>query len=123
MRLLLNSEKSGDSVPMYMVGLPEDPFEAELARDKFTKVVSLLQKGYPDMMEAHAIIKSGKTKASKPRYEVQIRVRTPRQQFNYSGVGFSLANVFDEISAWSKRQVTKDDGRKRKERAHTLQFR
>ncbi len=122
MHLLMNAGNGGDSVPMYIVGLPQDPLEAELAREKFTKVVSLLRKRYPDMTEARAIIKSGKTKASKARYEVQILVRTPRQQFNYSGNGFSLADVFDGISAWSKREVTKDSGRKRRTRTDPEQF-
>jgi hypothetical protein len=113
MRLIINfPDIKGDSIPMYMVGLPEDPFEAEATRDKFTRVVNLLRKSYPDITEARAVIKAGKTKASKTRYEVQILVKTPRKQFNYEGFGFELPGVFDGISAWSKRQVGRDNGRR-----------
>jgi len=119
MRLLMPSEGDGrkETVPMYIIGLPEDPLEAELAREKFTRVVNFLKRSHPDMTEARAIIKSGKTKASKPRYEVQILIRTAREQFNYSGVGFSLAEVFDNISAWAKRHVNKGDARKNRTRS------
>ena len=77
MRLLMNAGKGGDSVPDVYRGAARISLEAELAREKFTKVVSLLRKANPDMEEARAIIKSGKTKASKPRYEVQIPRENP----------------------------------------------
>ena len=123
MRLLMETGDGGKgSIPMYIIGLPEDPLEAELAREKFTKVVTFLKKSHPEMEEARAIIKSGKTKASKPRYEVQILIRTPKDQLNYSGVGFALADVFDSISAWAKRQVQKDGSRKKRSRADSGQY-
>ena len=116
MRLLMNSKRR-EYIPMYIIGLPEDPFEAEATREKFTRVVSLLRKGYPEITEARAIIKHGKTKAAKSRYQVQIFVKSPRRHYSYQGFGFELPEVFDEVTNWAKRQVARYDNRRRRVRA------
>ncbi|MGI0090202.1 MAG: CBS domain-containing protein [Nitrososphaerales archaeon] len=114
MRMLVEPERN-DSIPMYIVGLPEDPFEAEATREKFSRVVSFLRKKVPDMMEARAVIKAGKTKAARTRYEVQVSVTTARNRYNYTGVGYELPDVFDEIDQWSKKLLgkTSSTGRRR----------
>jgi len=118
LRLVVEQRATANNVPMYMIGLPEDPFEAEATKEKFSRVVTLLHKEYPDMEEARAIIKAGKTKASKNRYEVTVFVKTPRRQFSYQGTGYELPEVFDGISGWSKKQAARTQKKpKRRTRA------
>jgi CBS domain-containing protein len=118
MRMLSHAPDDGsNSVPMYIIGLPEDPFEAEASREKFTRIVQLLRKSEPKLTEARAIIKSGEVKgARRQKYEVQIFVSTPYRHLNYKATGYELPEVFDEISRWSKRLVAKSDGDSRRRR-------
>jgi CBS domain-containing protein len=115
MRIL--SQKPTDGIPMYIVGLPEDPFEAEAAREKFARIVKLVRKGYPETLEARAIIKSGETKSARRRYQVQVFIMTPRRRYNYTAFGFELPNVFDEIENWAKKLFARYDMRRRRVRA------
>ena len=117
MRLLVE-RKLGGTVPMYMIGLPDDPFEAEAARSKFTRVVKLLQRNFPNMLEARAIIKSGVTKAPRRKYQVKVFVSTPDQRYSYNAFGFELPDVFDRIVPWSKSILKKRHANKR-ERVRT----
>lgn len=113
MRLLVEQRDTSDHVPMYMVGLPDDPFEAEAAREKFARVVKLLRKEHPKMEEARAVIKSSKTNAARTRHEVQIFVKTPTKQFSYRGNGYELPDVFDGITNWSKKHVAREQKKPR----------
>lgn len=113
MRLLVEQRDTSDHIPMYMVGLPDDPFESEAAREKFARVVTLLRKEHPKMEEARAVIKSSKTNAARTRHEVQIFVKTPTKQFSYHGNGYELPDVFDGISSWSKKHVAREQKKPR----------
>lgn len=115
MRLLVEPKKP-DAIPMYMVGLPEDPFEAEATREKFTRIVKLLEKSLPQLTEARAVIKAKDKKSARTKYEAQIFVSTLSEHYSYKGVGFELPEVFDEISAWAKRLVGRSDAKKRRTR-------
>jgi CBS domain-containing protein len=115
MRVL--SQKPSDGIPMYIVGLPEDPFEAEAAREKFSRIIKLVRKGYPDTLEARAIIKSGETKSARRRYQVQVFIMSPRRRYNYTAFGFELPDVFDEIEDWAKKLVSRYDKHARRTRA------
>jgi CBS domain-containing protein len=115
MRVL--TQKAPETIPMYVVGLPEDPFEAEAAREKFSRIVKLIRKGHPDTLEARAIIKAGETKSARRRYQVQVFITSPRRRHNYTAFGFELPNVFDEIEDWAKRIVGRYDKRQRRTRA------
>jgi CBS domain-containing protein len=115
MRIL--SQKPSDGIPMYIIGLPEDPFEAEAAREKFSRIIKLVRKGYPDTMEARAIIKAGETKSARKRYQVQVFIMSPRRRYNYTAFGFELPDVFDEIENWAKKLVARYDKRERRTRA------
>ena len=116
MKLLVH-RKDGGLVPMYMIGLPEDPFEAEAARDKFTRVVNILQGKFPDMLEARAIIKSGTTSAPRKKYNVKIFISTPVERYNYTAFGYELPDVFDQIVPWSKSLRTRHLPSRRRVRA------
>ncbi|MDH2900738.1 MAG: CBS domain-containing protein [archaeon] len=115
MRIL--SQKPSDGIPMYIVGLPEDPFEAEAAREKFSRIIKLVRKGNPDTLEARAIIRAGETKSARKRYQVQVFIMSPRRRDNYTAFGFELPDVFDEIESWAKKLVSRYDRRGKRTRA------
>ncbi len=115
MKMILNAKDSG-SIPMYIVGLPDDPFEAEATREKFTRVIQLVRKSIPNVIEARAIIRAGETKAARKRFRVQVFILTPRQHYSYTVSGFELPDMFDEISRWSKKLAERNDSRRRRVR-------
>ncbi len=105
MKLLLKSK--GEELPMmYIIGLPENPFEAEAARQKFQRVVLLLGRGFPEMTEARATIKAGETKAARKKYQVKILIISPYWRHSYRVFGRELPDAFDYIERWAKRLVS-----------------
>ncbi|MGI0086263.1 MAG: CBS domain-containing protein, partial [Nitrososphaerales archaeon] len=101
MRILAQS-RSPSETSMYIVGLPEEPFEAEVTKAKFTRIVKFMRNGIPDITEARAIIKTGESKAAKKRYQVRVFMMTPRRRLSYAASGYDLPEIFDEISSWAK---------------------
>ncbi len=114
---LLVPQKKDSEMPMYIVGLPEDPFEAEAAKEKFSRIVRLFQRTVPRLSEARAVIRAGKTKAARARYEVKIFVTSPTRQFSYTASGFELPDVFDQAETWAKGVVGRAPLDKRRVRA------
>jgi CBS domain-containing protein len=106
MALLAEAEPELE-IPVFMVGLPEDPFESEATKAKFKRIVHQLNKVFPDIIEARSIIKS-KPKAGKERgrYEVTVQIRTPRESFTYADEGWELPLVYDLITDRLKRLMT-----------------
>lgn len=95
-------------IPVYIVGLPEDPFESEVAKTKFLKVVNTLRKGFPEIEEARSIIKTSESVKGKERrrYEVDVAIRTPGDTITYTQAGWELPNVYDELAGRLKRLLT-----------------
>jgi CBS domain-containing protein len=115
---LLAEVEPEPEVPVFMVGLPEDPFESEATKAKFKRIVRQLNRVFPDILEARSIIKS-KHKAGRERgrYEVTVQIRTPRDSFSYSEEGWELPLVYDLITDRLKRLMTKKQKpRRRRER-------
>lgn len=95
-------------VPIFMVGLPDDPFEAEATKAKFRRTVSQIRRAFPDIVEARSVIKS-KTSArgkERRRYEVNVQIRTTRDSYTYSEEGWELPEVYDIITDRMKRLIT-----------------
>jgi CBS domain-containing protein len=111
MGLLLRREEEGLPM-MYVIGLPEDPFEAEAAREKFQRVVQLLRRGFPDMTEARAIIKAGETKAPRKKYRVSIFIQSPYWRHNYHVFAHELPDAFDYIEKWAKTLLSRSEKRR-----------
>jgi predicted transcriptional regulator len=111
---LLARKRIPDSIPMYIVGLPDDPFDAERARSKFRAGIQLLRKGFPDIVEARAIIKTGNTKSPKKRYEVHVFVESPRKRYSYRVSGYDLGGAFEEIDVWVKKTLSQYRPRRRR---------
>ena len=114
MKLLVEKPETG--VPVYMVGLPEDPFEAEAAKTKFTRIVNMLNKSFPRIEEARSKIKSEERQGKeRRRYEVSVTIKTTKKVYSYSEVGWDLAAVFDIISSRLKRLLTEKPVRRRRD--------
>ncbi len=106
-KLLVRRKKT--SIPVYMVGLPDAPFEAEAARMKFVRAINHLRKRFPEMLEARCTIKTSgpRGKRGRKRYEVKVLVYTPRKMFVQSHSGWDLASIFDTISDSLKKAMTR----------------
>ena len=96
---LIAEEIVRSDAPVYVVGLPDDPFEAEQTRTKFTRVVETLRRSSPYIEEARAVIRTREgAERERRRYEVTVTLVTPRRNFVYSANGFDLANIFDDVT-------------------------
>lgn len=89
--------------PVSIVGLPDDPFQSEMAKQKFQSSVRLLSRAWPHLTEARAIIKSGQSKAPKKKYEVRVFISSENLHHNYKVVTYDLAKAFEEIEKWIKK--------------------
>ncbi len=109
-------EKAESLVPVYMVGLPKDPFEAEAARTKFTRIVNMLSRSFPSIEEARSKIKSEEREGKeRQRYEVSVVIKTTKRVYSYSETGWDLPAVYDIISSRLKRLLTEKQVRKRRD--------
>lgn len=103
-KLIATKEETG--VPVYMVGLPDDPFEAEAAKIKFIRLVNNLSRFLPSILEARSVIKTSSVEGQRRRYEVNVNIRTARETFNYTTGGWDLPALYDEVASAVKRMVT-----------------
>lgn len=113
------------SAPVYIVGLPDDPFEAEAAKTKFIKLVNSLSRFLPSILEARSIIKTSSVEGQRRRYEVNVSIRTSRETLNYTTGGWDLPSLYDEIAnaikraaASRKRRAKRGRGRLSMEEQH-----
>ena len=104
-KLLTEPEKA--SLPIVIVGLPEDPFEAAAARTKFETVVKRIAKSLPDLLEARSVIKTSEKAGQRHRYEVGVELITARKTTSFSASGWSLPELYDGLSDKMKRVTTK----------------
>jgi len=92
--------------PFYIVGLPEEPIEADEAKMKFEKLSAELCKVYPYIEEIRAVVKSKKPGRTHARYEVSVEVYTPKDRHAFSETGYNLAAVFDSMGPKMKRLMS-----------------
>ncbi|MFH1327912.1 MAG: CBS domain-containing protein [Candidatus Bathyarchaeota archaeon] len=102
-------------IPVYMVGLPEDPFEAEVSKSKFIKAVNLLHKSLPSIMEARSITKTSASVKNKERkrYEVKVSIKKPRGGYTFSETGWNLPAIYDILLNRMKRIVASKPSKKK----------
>lgn len=112
----LVTESPEPSLPISIVGLPEDPFEAESAKKKFETIVKRLTRSLPDLLEARSVIKTSQRAGQKHRYEVEVELITPRKTTSFGASGWSLPEIFDELSDRMKRVTTEKRGPRRERR-------
>jgi hypothetical protein len=97
--------------PFYIVGLPEEPIEADEAKMKFEKLSAELCKVYPFIEEIRAVVKSKKPAKTHARYEVSVEVYTPRDRHSFTETGYNLAKVFDSMGPKMKRLISSRQSR------------
>lgn len=112
---LIGEDERAVGIPIYIVGLPKDPFEAEVAKTKFVRSVKTLTKSFPQILEARATIKTPQVvEEQRRRYEVGMMIKTPRELFSNSALGYDLAEIFDIVSNRIKRIIASKEYRRRK---------
>jgi CBS domain-containing protein len=94
----LLGEKVEEGIPAFIIGLPDEPLEAELAKSKFANSVKYLQKIAPEIEEARCRMKLRDIQGERRRYEVDVNIITPYRRHTYTGTGWDLAKLFDEMS-------------------------
>ncbi|HET9807617.1 MAG TPA: CBS domain-containing protein [Nitrososphaeraceae archaeon] len=112
--LTLLKERMQYELPCYIIGLPEDPIEAEMAKTKFIGVVKLLKKIFPEIEEARCRIKIKSKNSKKNRYEVNVNIITTAEIYSYTITGWDLPAIMDELSNGMKRKVIKEQNKKGK---------
>ncbi|MEM2896350.1 MAG: CBS domain-containing protein [Candidatus Bathyarchaeia archaeon] len=113
-----------NEIPIYMIGLPEDPFEAEAAKIKFMRVVKFFKRSFSSILEARSNIKiSSKTeKKSRHRYEVDVLIKTPEKVFVYSDTGWELPSIYDSIFDRIKRVVSQKYSKRFSKKNRSIRF-
>ncbi len=106
---LLPIQETNPGIPASIVGLPENPMEAEIVTSKFTASVRMLQMMDPTLTEARAIIKNKQVNSSTMLHQVQVFIDALEWHENYEASGYDLSNIFAEIDAWVKRMAGKHD--------------
>lgn len=114
------AEPEEAAVPAYIVGLPNDPFEAQLAQIKFVKEANALRKSFPNIEEIRATIKTKQVSSGKHRYEVSVSIKTHGKIYAYSADGWDLPLAFDGIQSKMKRLLTQKPDRRQKESIRKL---
>lgn len=110
----LLEESVEEVVPAFIVGLPDDPFEAELAKSKFTSVVKLLRRVSPEIEEARCNMKIRDKEGERRRYEVDVHLITPYERITYTNAGWDLGRMFDQASDSLKKRLAHRPSRKRR---------
>ena len=112
---LLAEPEEKSEVPIYIVGLPDDPFEAEVAKQKFKRTINQLHKILPQILEARSVIKSTASTPGKERrrYEVTVHIKTPKNSYSYAASGWQLAEVYDTIIDRLKRLLSQKERRRK----------
>lgn len=104
--ITLLGEKIEENIPIFITGLPDDPLDAELAKSKFTNIIKLLRKIYPDVEQARCRIKIKDVLGSRKRYEIDAHVLSTHGSIAYTRIGWDLAKIFDEMSDALKKKVS-----------------
>jgi ribosome-associated translation inhibitor RaiA len=95
----------------YIIGLPADDPEAELARTKFERVVERLATAYPGLREARATVKIDSSKGDRKHFEVEVFILMQKDRATFKEDGWSLPEVFDIVSSRLKRLMTKAESK------------
>jgi hypothetical protein len=86
-----------EDLPAFIVGLPQDSFEADLAKSKFAHTVGFLKKLVPTLEEAKCKIKVIHSQGKKIQYQVDVNILTPHKKHQYTNTGWDLAKIFDQM--------------------------
>lgn len=114
--IALLAERIEESIPVYIIGLPDDPFDAELVKSKFASIIRLLRKISPEIEEARCHIKIRDIEGERRRrYEVDANMITPYRRHTYTNTGWDLATIFDQMSDSLKNNLAHRPSQKQRE--------
>ncbi|MFB5600896.1 MAG: HPP family protein [Nitrososphaeraceae archaeon] len=105
--LSLLKERVEYDLPCYIIGLPEDSVQSEMAKSKFINLVKTLRKIFPEIEETRCIIKIKNTTGNRQRYEINVNIISTAKVYSYTKTGWELAQIMDEIANNLKRKVIK----------------
>jgi CBS domain-containing protein len=103
--ITLLGEKVEEGIPIFLIGLPDDPLDAELAKSKFANIVKLLKTVYPDIEEARCRLKIREIQGARKRYEIDSNIISTHKVTSYSNSGWDLAKMFDQMSDSLKKRM------------------
>ncbi len=112
--ILFLAEPEEPDVPAYIIGLPDDPFEAQLAKMKFMRNAKALRRASPKIEEIYSTIRRRDVSGGRCRYEVNVSVRSAGKTHIYSMEGWDLPSIFDSITDKMKRTLTKKQVKRRR---------
>ncbi len=99
-------EQTQSEIPIYIMGMPNDPSEAELVKSKFHSIVEHLSKISPQIQEARCKIKIKDREGGRRRYEVSANIYTAHRLYVYTSTNkWDLAPIFDEMIEGLKNQI------------------
>lgn len=116
----LFAEKVEEDLPAFIIGLPDDPFDAELAKSKFAEIVRFLKRIAPEIEEARCKMKLRDIEGERRRYEVDVSIITPYRRHVYANIGWDLAKMFDQMSDSLKKRFGHRPTRRRAESARRI---
>jgi CBS domain-containing protein len=122
--IALLGEQIQEEVPTYIIGLPENPWDAEVAKSKFDSLIKLLEKMEPEIEEARCKIKLADIQAEKKErkvYEIDINIITPYRRHIYTDSGWDLVNLFDRASDSLKKQISHRRSERQRESVRHLE--
>jgi CBS domain-containing protein len=111
----LLAEKVEEDLPAFIIGLPDDPFDAELAKSKFAEIVRHLKRMAPEIEEARCKMKLRDIEGERRRYEVDVSIITPYRRHVYTNNGWDLAKMLDQMSDSLKKRFAHRPTRRRTE--------
>jgi ribosome-associated translation inhibitor RaiA len=101
------AEQEFTEIPVQIVGLQKDDIESRKAELKFQKSVQALGHIHPDIIDARAVVKTSILEKDRKRFEVQVFIKLPKEQFDFEEEGWSIEEVFEKIGEKIKRLMTK----------------
>ena len=114
--LVFLAEPEKLDIPAYIIGLPDDPFDAQLAKIKFMRNSKALRKSFPKIEEISSTIKTKDISGNRRRYEVHVLIRAAGKLHSYSQEGWDLPSIFDLVTEKMKRLLTKKRKKWRREK-------
>ncbi len=94
-------------VPVQVLGLQKDDIESRKAELKFQRSLQAFGRIHRDILEARAVVKTSLLEKDRRRYEVQVFIKLPKEQFDFEEEGWSIEEVFEKIGEKIKRLMTK----------------
>ena len=101
------TEQEFTEIPVQIVGLQKEDLESSKAEAKFRRSLQALGHIHRDIIEARAVVKTFALGKDRKRYEVQVFIKLPKEQFDFTEEGWSIEEVFERIGEKIKRLMTK----------------